>query len=354
MLRERVIKVAHTIRKVPPNMTLQASTLTDTLRALLNDAQLTTEEEVQSLWSGYGKIIRCTSYNGTESKDYIVKVIGTAQPSSHPRGWNTSASHQRKTKSYQVEASFYQNYAKQTNSRCKVPELIAYKYTGDFALLVLEDLDHAGYFVRKEAADKHTLTLAIKWLANFHAKFMFNDAENLWPVGTYWHFSTRQDEYNKMPESAYKNNAHALDNALNNAQFKTLVHGDAKFENLCFHHQGNKVAAVDFQYVGQGSGVKDLAYLAGSCLDSNGLSQYDSFIVDEYITQLKLALVSISKEVDFNVLEQEIRYLYPIAWADFYRFLLGWNPDSWKIGDYMKTKAAQGLTHLSSKLVNDN
>ena len=47
--------------------------------------------------------------------------------------------------------------------------------------------------------------------------------------------------------------------------------------------------------------------------------------------------------VDLPVIAQEIRTLYPVAWADFYRFLLGWNPDSWKICNYMEEKAKQGL-----------
>lgn len=315
--------------------------LLNNLQQLLHDDSISLEEEIQSLWSGYGQIVRCQSKaNGTS---YIVKVIAPEKAGEHPRGWNTSTSHERKLRSYQVEVAFYKDYANLTDEHCKVPHFVAGKEDPAYSLIVMEDLDDSGYFVRKETADWHSLALAIRWLAFFHVRFMGEAGEGLWPVGTYWHLDTRQDELNKMPQSNFKTHAGLIDGRLSQANFQTLVHGDAKFQNLCFHHSGKSVAAVDFQYVGRGSGVKDLAYLAGSCLHDEDLRAYDSKILNEYLTQLKSAIDYYQKTLDINELEAEIRQLYPIAWADFYRFLLGWNPQSWKVCDYLVTKSEEGL-----------
>lgn len=212
----------------------------------------------------------------------------------------------------------------------------------------MEDLDHAGFCERKETADWNSLRIAIRWLANFHAKFMGSTSPNLWEVGTYWHLATRQDELKAMPNCDYKTHAQLIDSALNNAKFQTFVHGDAKFENLCFHPNGENVAAVDFQYIGRGSGVKDLAYLVGSCLSEEKLHEFDHLILNEYLNQLKLALVENKVTLDFTALTEETIKLYPVAWADFYRFLLGWNPNSWKICDYLKQQSQIGLNTLLS------
>jgi len=315
------------------------------LNELLENLSLVAKENVQSLWSGYGQIIRCKHV--TNNKTYIVKLITPNKTTAHPRGWDTSTSHQRKLISYQVEANFYQHYAHLTDINCKVPTLITTTISDEFTLLVMEDLDLSGYSKRIKTADWQSLSIAIKWLAYFHAKFMNYSADKLWPIGSYWHLGTRQDEWSTMPNSELKHKAMAIDNALNNAKYKTLVHGDAKFENLCFHQDVelniNKVAAVDFQYIGSGSGVRDIAYLAGSCLDNDGLVKYDTLLLDTYLEYLKDALIEYNITLNFDALATETRKLYPVAWADFYRFLLGWNPQSWKICDYMKQQSKVGL-----------
>lgn len=323
------------------------------IKLLLNDMSIVLEQEVQSLWSGYGQILRCKS--DESGQRYIVKFISPQSADKHPKGWNTSTSHQRKIKSYQVEANFYQYYSQQLNTPlinkntiydCKVPELIASKVTDSFTLLIMEDLDQTGFSERKDIADWNSLRISIRWLANFHAKFMGCTSNHLWEVGTYWHLATRQDELKAMPRSDYKTHAQLLDHSLNNAKFQTFVHGDAKFENLCFHPNNEDVAAVDFQYIGRGSGVKDLAYLVGSCLDEEKLVEFDDLILNEYLRHLKQALIENNVTLDFAALAEETIKLYPVAWADFYRFLLGWNPESWKICDYLKQKSQIGLNHL--------
>lgn len=315
-----------------------------TLQQQLKDTSLEVTEQVQSLWSGYGKIIRIMS--SATNTSYIVKVVTPETNQSHPRGWGTLNSHQRKLRSYQVESHFYQHYAAFTDNHCKVPQLIVSTEFEGGVFLIMQDLDASGFSLRKESFDWPSLTLAIRWLAYFHAKFMDSRAYGVWPVGTYWHLATRQDEWQNMPAGNIKTNAELIDNTLSQAKFQTLVHGDAKLANFCFHNKKPQLAAVDFQYVGRGSGVKDLAYLVGSGLTQEGLTKYGELALEEYLHQLKMALSFYSHSVNHNELDAEIRRLYPIAWADFYRFLLGWNSNSWKICDYMKRMTEQGIKNL--------
>lgn len=302
-------------------------------------------EKIQSLWSGYGQVVRCFSQQ--LNKPVVIKVVAPDDKAKHPRGWNTDVGHQRKLRSYQVESSFYQHYSHYTNSSCKVPILYSVESFDKGLLLVLEDLHDSDFSVEHQNGNHNTLATAIKWLANFHATFMSVDTDFLWSIGGYWHLSTRQDEWQNMPVGTLKENATVIDSTLNNARYQTIIHGDAKFANLCFHETKDEVAAVDFQYVGRGSGVKDLAYLAGSCLDNEQLLLLESFVLETYFHELKTALDKKGWQGDWFELEAEYTFLYPLAWADFYRFLLGWNPDSWKVCDYMKAKSEAALISLN-------
>ena len=151
-----------------------------------------------------------------------------------------------------------------------------------------------------------------------------------------------------MAAGKLKDAARALDLALNNARFQTLVHGDAKLANFCFSdgNTPNRLAAVDFQYVGSGVGVKDLVYFLGACLNQYDLFKYEHVILDEYFSQLKNALAHYQVKIDVVHLEQEWRRLYSLAWADFYRFLLGWSPGHYKVNPYMQKQTVIALASL--------
>ena len=68
--------------------------------------------------------------------------------------------------------------------------------------------------------------------------------------------------------------------------FQTLVHGDAKLANFCFSSDGSQVAAVDFQYVGGGCGMKDLAYFVGSCFRDEEAERRESEVLDFYFKEI--------------------------------------------------------------------
>ena len=185
----------------------------------------------------------------------------------------------------------------------------------------------------------------MKWLAQFHASYLGQAPDGLWEVGTYWHLDTRPDELEvlKQEDVALSAAARALDERLKASPFQTLVHGDAKLANFCFSDNGASVAAVDFQYIGGGCGMKDLAYFVGSCLDEESCAAEEKNILNRYFSTLKSALDS---SIDYTALENDWRALYPVAWTDFHRFLKGWSPAHWKINGYSESVARSVVAEL--------
>ena len=92
-------------------------------------------ETIQSLWSGYGKIIRY-GLDHPEIKSIVVKHIKLPTKNKHPHGWNTDLSHQRKLKSYQIETAWYQHWNNHCSDACKTPECFAVEYKDDEIIIV--------------------------------------------------------------------------------------------------------------------------------------------------------------------------------------------------------------------------
>ena len=106
------------------------------------------------------------------------------------------------------------------------------------------------------------------------------------------------------------------------------------------------MAAVDFQYVGGGCGMKDLAYLVGGCLDSEACFGQEDRVLTLYFEQLGSELDRRGVSLDRAALEADWRRLYPYAWADFQRFLVGWSPGHWKISGYSEHMTRRALAAL--------
>jgi len=222
-------------------------------------------EIIQELWSGYGHIIRY-SLTGAEYDSVVIKSIAPPEVSHHPRGWNTSLSHQRKLRSYEVEHHWYRYWSRQCDEYCRVPQLVLAEKKGSEIVIIMEDLNSTGFPLRYETITEVQLKSCITWLAEFHATFMQEKPSGLWEVGTYWHLATRPDELHVLDDERLKRAAPEIDRLLSSTCYQTIVHGDAKLANFCFSERGERVAAVDFQYTGGGCGMKDLAYFVGSCL----------------------------------------------------------------------------------------
>lgn len=296
-------------------------------------SSLKEKEIIQELWSGYGKIIR------VELKDsVVVKHVQIPLGKNHPREWNTNIGHQRKLKSYEVETNWYKNYSK--NSLARLPKCFAIERKNDEVLIVLEDLDKAGFPIRKHQVSWQTVDVCLEWLAKFHASYLGENADGLWEIGTYWHLETRPQELEVLQDKVLKNAAFAIDKKLNDCNFKTFVHGDAKLANFCFAEDG-QVAGVDFQYVGGGCGIKDVTYFIGSCLNESDCERLEQKILDTYFNHLQKSLGTKNE-----ALEKEWRALYRVAWADFHRFLKGWSPGHWKINSYSERITAEVIKSL--------
>ncbi len=300
-------------------------------------SSLTEKEVIQELWSGYGKIIRLDLKNA-DIQTVVVKHVQLPQHNSHPRGWNGDIGHQRKLKSYEVETTWYQTYSK--NSAARLPQCLAVETAGDEVLMILEDLDGAGFPLRKRTLAWEGITACLAWLAQFHASYLGKAPAGLWKVGTYWHLATRPQELAALTDQKLREAASAIDEKLNRCTYKTFVHGDSKLANFCFGRDG-QVAGVDFQYVGGGCGMKDVAYFVGSCLNERECERLETQILDTYFEHLHTALGE-----ENTTLEEEWRALYRVAWADFHRFLKGWSPGHWKINSYSERVTAQVIDRL--------
>ena len=300
---------------------------------------------VQRLWSGYGQIVRWEVEGGVQPS-VIVKHVVWPDEREHPRGWATDLSHERKRKSYQVETSWYREYAATCSGECRVPLLLEAEAGAGQVVMVMEDLDASGFGGRRSLVNRSELDACLSWLANFHATFMGESPVGLWETGTYWHLDTRPDELAALDDGPLKDAAASIDRQLTNSPFQTFVHGDAKLANFCFNSDGSQVAAVDFQYVGGGCGMKDLAYFISSCLDEDDSEVMEAELLDRYFELLGAALLRLGRSIDFASLEADWRALYPMAWTDFYRFLQGWSPGHWKLHRYSNRLAREVLESL--------
>ncbi|MEM8955045.1 MAG: phosphotransferase [Verrucomicrobiota bacterium] len=320
----------------------------DVIRSATGASRVDVREELQELWSGYGKILRVGLEEGA-SATVVVKHVRFPDGGTHPRGWDTDLSHARKVRSYEVETAWYRDWSHRCGENCRVPRFLAYERDGDEILLVLEDLDGAGYGARRAMVAWEEVEQCLGWLASFHATFLGEVPEGLWDVGTYWHLATRPEEWEVLDDAALKAAAGVIDGRLTGARYQTLVHGDAKLANFCFSEEGDAVAAVDFQYVGGGCGVKDVAYFVGSCMDEAGCEEREAAVLECYFSALVGELARVRPEVDGEAVEVEWRDLYRVAWADFHRFLKGWSPGHWKVNGYSERVVREVVANLAER-----
>jgi hypothetical protein len=148
--------------------------------------------KLQSLWAGYGTIYEIETRD-QDGNQHAVVVKEVNPP--HDSG----ISHERKLKSYQVEASFYQDVAPfllSTGLAIPTPLHVASNLEDSAALnqhmhLVLTDL-RGDYPARGGTLDMEHAKAALSWLAHLHACYWQRELpKSLWSEGCFWALETR-------------------------------------------------------------------------------------------------------------------------------------------------------------------
>lgn len=282
----------------------------------------TTKVQVTSLcrlWAGMGHIYRVSSSSASSSankQDDKLIVKHVTPPSQKSFG------DVRKTKSYLVEAQFYQHVAKDVLAAgigVPTPFKVIVNKDDDEVTICMSELQGRPFSSRS-----HTHAV-LTWLANFHALYWGHEAVDkvvssfgLHEVGSYWHLDTRPDEHADMSAKGLsgrlKRAARAIDERLKSDQaMQCLVHGDVKDANILLPDQG-QAFLYDFQYVGKSPPTRDLAYFFASSVD-------ESLDPDEL---LAFYLEALSKRLSNPPSFQALKDSLDLAYCDYYRFMCGW------------------------------
>jgi thiamine kinase-like enzyme len=328
-----------------------------------------------------------------ETHSYILKLI-TPPPSKR-----SNEGHTRKILSYQIEQYFYTHLAPQMSSSIPVANCLAsvneqHQDGTSTTAMILTDLKQdfplAG---EKRAALTPTQTLAaLDWLSNFHGFWWSrvsqldgdelvlppleqpkrNSSEqakqSIWLNGGYTYLSTRLSEFANLAQDTSSEWSSILTKPLPNSRsnlslaesvaefltpsppnsnsssqspisaYQTLIHGDVKSENLFTTTPGTSVAFYDFQYVGLGLGVSDLAKFftcsvpesmltdSGPCCPRKeegpiphrlNMCDGESELLQRYLKNLRKIS---GREYEYHVF---LRH-YEVALVDWLRFQAGW------------------------------
>ncbi|KDO30876.1 hypothetical protein SPRG_04778 [Saprolegnia parasitica CBS 223.65] len=296
----------------------QSDAISEAIAASFPGATVQSKRELCSLWAGYGSIYQVFLSNGNA---VIVKSI------TPPR--SNSVSNQRKLRSYEVEGYFYAQLAPKSLARVPMVHAIE-RYDGPSFCFVLEDLS-APFPDNTYSLQGVYLDAALDWLANFHASYWnhANDDDGVGRDGGYWYLATRQEELASMGTDSLatklKAQAAAIDAKTRDPQYETLLHGDAKSANMLWKKatDGSITCAwVDFQYVGQGLGARDLAYLLCSSTSRSALRDLDA-LLQRYLDTFLSAMATLGKDPHgYNLAKLKEHFHWCLL--DYVRFMAGW------------------------------
>jgi len=310
-------------------------------------------------------------------EDNSVTRVVTKETHLRPESFKDAEHFNRTKTAYEVEIAFYHYLMDQDLPplKARVPEMLYSELHLDSFFLVLEDLRGGEGLDKPRGCQKQELNseetkLALDWLASFHTSFLGvqNLPDVLWPKGTYWSLEKRKTEFERMTlewnrtcesfrdvyptiftspkikDLAFRLQCIAadLDMLLKPTdEYKTLVHGDFKTANLFFSSQG--VAACDFQWIGEGLGVKDLIYLLYSSVSPHTVLTQE----DEFLQYYYNAFVASSGDplMDKTYPWDDFKRDAEFAFLDYVRFLIGSMWGSVTPNSYLKLsdKINQGI-----------
>ncbi|KAI0483479.1 kinase-like domain-containing protein [Xylaria cf. heliscus] len=270
-------------------------------------ARATTSAAAERMREMYGDDIGTP---GEDGKDMFALILKLISPPPTPRGAGVEG-HLRKIMSYEVEQNFY-GIALRLGRDLPMARCISATQgkpgsdtpEGLTATLMTDLRPKYPVAGEKRAALNETqVHAALDWLSLFHKKSWgvlphmplrelllppLEEAErrgrgdapgqSVWLNGGYTYLATRRAEYASLAADTDSEWSSALCQAPSPGEspiaekvadvltprgryHETLIHGDVKSENLFTTHAGSEVAFYDFQYVGLGLGVCDLAKL---------------------------------------------------------------------------------------------
>lgn len=126
---------------------------------------------------------------------------------------------------------------------------------------------------------------------------------------------------------------------------RTLLHGDAKSANFMFSSDCSACAAYDFQYCGEGFGVRDVAYLIASSVDEDVVEQQEQQLLRHYHAKLQRCLqehgkADAAKRYTFEVMAAH----HELCLLDYVRFMAGWG--WWGNARWAQRRARQVMGQL--------
>ncbi|WP_199886186.1 kinase [Pseudoalteromonas sp. T1lg23B] len=294
------------------------------------------KESSSQLWSGCGSVNRMH----LDGVDVVVKFAQVPTQLTHRNIIQSDFALARKLKSYQVELAFYQQQTVQLNEVCKVPKLIHAIQRDHTTCLVLADFAPEGFNPKSELSIAHHHQV-LNWLAKFHSYFVLR-ADIGWQEGGYWHLATRPDELQRMAHGELKTHAKCIAELIRDCPYRTQIHGDAKAANFAFSPE-LEVLGYDFQWLGSGLGIQDVMLYFTSVFDNDGLQTNADNLLEYYFSMLSDNLSATCSTQRTQDIVTSWRELWPVVWADFHRFLLGWKPDHFKINNYMREQSHNAL-----------